>query len=67
MGTKLDVFYWQEEACFEELKAAILDKYTKLKSAYLALPLICFREIAEKLPCSKDEMMQIDQVLNGSS
>jgi glucose-6-phosphate 1-dehydrogenase len=52
----------QEESCFDELKDMINDKFPEMKSVYLAMPITCFREIAEKLPCSKDEMMQIDQV-----
>jgi hypothetical protein len=39
-----------------------MEKYPEIKSIYIALPVSCFREIAEKLPVTKEEMMQIDQV-----
>ena len=51
-----------EEECFTQLKNAISQNFPDLKSVYLALPIECFREIAEKLPASKAEMLEIDQM-----
>lgn len=51
-----------EEECFAELKNAIAKNFPELKSVYLALPIECFREIAEKLPQTKAEMLEIDQM-----
>ncbi len=51
-----------EEECFAELKTSISKNFPELKSVYLALPIECFREIAEKLPISQTEMLEIDQM-----
>jgi len=51
-----------EEECFTKLKAAISQNFPELKSVYLAIPIECFREIAEKLPTTKAEMLEIDQM-----
>jgi len=51
-----------EEECFAALKAAIAEAFPELKSVYLALPIECFREIAEKLPTTKAELLEIDQM-----
>jgi hypothetical protein len=51
-----------EEDCLEALKAVILSEFPSLKSCYTALPVECFQEIARKLPCSKSEMMEVDQM-----
>lgn len=51
-----------EEECFNELKNCISIKFPDLKSVYLALPIECFREIAEKLPTTKAEILEIDQM-----
>jgi hypothetical protein len=40
-----------------------MDIYPNMKSVYFSIPITVFREIAQKLPCSKEEMMQIDQVI----
>ena len=51
-----------EGECFTKLKAAISQNFPELKSVYLAIPIECFREIAEKLPTTKAEMLEIDQM-----
>ena len=51
-----------EEECFGELKSAIAVNFIDLKSVYLALPIECYREIAEKLPITREEMLEIDQM-----
>ena len=51
-----------EEECFAQLKTAINEAFPELKSVYLALPIECFREIAEKLPTTKAELLEIDQM-----
>lgn len=51
-----------EEECFTELKNAISQNFPDLKSVYLALPIECFRAIAEKLPVTKAEMIEIEQM-----
>ena len=43
-------------------QAAIAEAFPELKSVYLALPIECFREIAEKLPTTKAELLEIDQM-----
>ena len=40
------------------------ESFPDLKSVYLALPIECFREIAEKLPTTKTELLEIDQMTN---
>ena len=51
-----------EEDCFVELKNSIARAFPDLKSVYLAIPIECFREIAEKLPTSKSELQEIEQM-----
>merc|ERR1712226_190405 len=51
-----------EEDCFVELKNSIARAFPDLKSVYLAIPIECFREIAEKLPTSKSELQDIEQM-----
>lgn len=51
-----------EEEAFNELKNVISKNFPDLKSVYLAVPIECFREIAEKLPVTKAEMLEIDQM-----
>ena len=57
-----DVLKSLEEECFGELKSAIAVNFIDLKSVYLALPIECYREIAEKLPITREEMLEIDQM-----
>ena len=57
-----DVLKSLEEECFGELKSAIAVRFPDLKSVYLALPIECFREIAEKLPTTRDEILEVDQM-----
>ena len=57
-----DVLKTLEEECFGELKSAIAVNFVDLKSVYLALPIECYREIAEKLPTTREEMLEIDQM-----
>ena len=47
---------------FFKSQAAIAEAFPELKSVYLALPIECFREIAEKLPTTKAELLEIDQM-----
>ena len=51
-----------EDECFNQLKNAIAANFPDLKSVYLALPIECYREIAEKLPITKSAMLEIDQM-----
>ena len=51
-----------EEDCFVELKNSVARAFPDLKSVYLAIPIECFREIAEKLPTSKPELQEIEQM-----
>ena len=51
-----------EEECFNQLKSTIATNFPDLKSVYLALPIECYREIAEKLPITKAEMLEVDQM-----
>ena len=51
-----------EEDCFVELKNSIARAFPDLKSVYLAIPIECFREMAEKLPTSKYELQEIEQM-----
>ena len=50
------------EDCFVELKNSIARAFPELKSVYLAIPIECFREMAEKLPTSKYELQEIEQM-----
>lgn len=59
---KDEVLQTIEEECFAELKNVVAKNFPDLKSVYLALPIECFREIAQKLPQTKDEIMEIDQM-----
>ena len=61
-GLNAYIFIFQEENCYEDLKAAIMDKFPEMKSVYLAIPISCFRDIAKTLPCTVEELMQVDQV-----
>ncbi|TRY63016.1 hypothetical protein TCAL_00799 [Tigriopus californicus] len=51
-----------EERCFEELKEKILAINPDLKSVFTALPVEVYQEIAKKLPITKEQMMEIDQM-----
>ena len=51
-----------EGECFTKLKAAISQNFPELKSVHMAIPIECLREIAEKLPTTKAEMLEIDQM-----
>lgn len=51
-----------EERCFEELKEKILSINPDLKSVFTALPVEVYQEIAKKLPTTKEQMMEIDQM-----
>lgn len=62
VGNDDNVLKTLEEECFNELKTCIQIKFPDLKSVYLALPIECFREIAEKLPTTKAEILEIDQM-----
>ncbi len=58
---KLEIIF-QEENCYEDLKTAIMNEFPEMKSVYLAIPISCFRDISKMLPCSMEDLMQIDQV-----
>ena len=51
-----------EEECFSALKTIIGKNFPDLKSVYLALPIECYREIADKLPQTREELLEIDQM-----
>jgi hypothetical protein len=57
-----DILKKMEEDCFDELKETIMKEFPDIKNVYVAIPISIFREISEKLPCSNEELMQIDQV-----
>ena len=57
-----DVLKTLEEECFSALKSTIGHHFPDLKSVYLAIPIECYREIAEKLPQNKEEMLEVDQM-----
>ena len=50
------------DECFANLKNAIAMNFPDLKSAYLAFPIECFREMSKKLPQTKSEMLEIEQM-----
>lgn len=54
-----------EEECFNELKEAIIENFPEIKSVYAALPVSCYREIAEKLPDTKAKLQEVDQMTSG--
>ena len=51
-----------EEECFDLLKVRVLQDHEHLKSAFTALPSECYQEIAARLPRSKAEIMDVDQM-----
>ncbi len=51
-----------EEECFELLRVTVIAHNPSLKTAYHAVPAECFREIAQKLPRTREEMLEIDQM-----
>lgn len=57
-----DILKKMEEDCFDELKETIMKEFPEIKNVYVAIPISIFREISEKLPCSNEELLQIDQV-----
>ncbi len=50
-----------EEDCMNDLKSAV-GSCADVKSVFLAIPAECFQEIARKLPRTKEELMDIDQM-----
>ena len=57
-----DVLKTLEEECFSALKSSISQHFPELSNVYLALPIGCYHEIAQKLPQNKKEMLEIDQM-----
>merc|ERR1719376_1314101 len=57
-----DILRKLEEECFNEIKEEILEAFPELKSVYAALPVGCYREIAQKLPDSNAKLMEVDQM-----
>ena len=58
----INVLKTLEEDCLIELKNSIARAFPDLKSVYLAIPIECYREMAEKLPTSKAELQEIEQM-----
>jgi len=58
-----DILKKMEEDCFDELKETVMKEFPEIKNVYIAIPISVFREMSEKLPCSNEELLQIDQVL----
>eukprot|EP00096_Caligus_rogercresseyi_P008925 TRINITY_DN2925_c0_g1_i1.p1 TRINITY_DN2925_c0_g1~~TRINITY_DN2925_c0_g1_i1.p1 ORF type:complete len:454 (-),score=102.15 TRINITY_DN2925_c0_g1_i1:268-1629(-) len=48
-----------EDDCFDALREFISKEHPELNNCYAALPVDCYREMAVKLPCSKNEMMDV--------
>ena len=57
-----DVLKTLEEECFSALRSTISKHFPELQNVYLALPINCFRELSQKLPQNKEEMLEIEQI-----